>query len=187
MLRLGRRWTDHSPLLVPPSVEIVAAPNPIDSHASLQAEVADTPSRVQPARAATLRHVAIVDASDSGQASSSSTSSNISSGSSSNNDSDGGSVSDGSVASRDSSACTSIAVEVSSVGSTGSTAVAAAPAPPPPKKKFRRSIVPGTQPAVSAAIDLDAKSSSSPPPHLLSDCAFFPTLTEVALRIKMEL
>ena len=176
----------RGPLFVPPSVEIVADPNPIDSNASFQSEVADAPSRFQPPRAAKLRRVAIVEASDCGQASSSSTDSSSNSGSSSSSDSDSGGASDGSVASRDSSACTSSAVEVSGVDSTRSTEVEAAPAPPPPKKKFRRSAVCGTQPAVSATIDLGAESSPAPPPHLLSEGDFFPTDTEVALRIKME-
>ena len=173
----------RGPLFVPPSVEIVADPNLVDSDASFQADVVDACSRVQPPWAAKLRRVAIVEASDSGQASSSSTSSSSSRGSSSNNDND---ASDGSVASRDSSAYTSSAIEVSSVDSTSSTEVEAALAPPPPKKKFRRSAVRGTQPAVSAAIDVDAESSSAPPPHLLSEGDFFPTDTEVALRIKKE-
>ena len=134
----------RGPLFVPPLVEIVADPNPIDSDASFQAEVADAPSRVQPPWAAKLRRVAIVEASDSGQASSSSTGSSSNIGSSSSSDSGSGGVSDGRVASRDGSACTSSAVEVSSVDSTRSTEVEAAPAPPPPKKKFRRSAVRGT-------------------------------------------
>ena len=36
----------RGPLFVPPSVEITADPNPIDSDASFQAEVADAPSHV---------------------------------------------------------------------------------------------------------------------------------------------
>ena len=91
-----------------------------------------------------------------------------------------------SVASRDNNACTSSAAEVSSVGNSSSPEVEEAPAPPPPKKKFRRSALRGTQLAFSVAIDLDAESSSSPPPHLLSEGDFFPTDTEVALRIKKE-
>ena len=62
----------------------------------------------------------------------------------------------------------------------------AAPAPPPPKKNFRRSAVRGTQPAVSAAIDVDAESSSALPRHLLSEADSFPADTDVALRRKKE-
>ena len=133
----------REPLFVPPLVEIVADPNPIDSDASFQAEVVDAPSRLRPPLAAKLRRMAIVEASDCGQASSSSTGSSRSSGRSSSYDSDSGGASDGNVASRDNSACTSSAVEVSSVDSTSSTEVEVAPAPPPPKKKFRRSAVRG--------------------------------------------
>ena len=82
-------YRPRGPLFVPPSVEIVADHNPTDSDASVQAEVADAPSRVQPPRAAKLRRVAIVEASDSGQASSS-TGSSSSSGGSSSSDSDSG-------------------------------------------------------------------------------------------------
>ena len=60
---VDRLW---GPLFVPPSVEIVADPNSIDSDASFQAEVASAPSRVQPPRAAKLKRVAIIEASDSG-------------------------------------------------------------------------------------------------------------------------
>ena len=148
--------------------------------------MADAPSRVQPPRAAKLRRVAIVEASDSGQASSSSIGSSSSSGSSSSTGGDSGGASDGSVALRDNSACTSSAVEVSSVDSTNGTKVEAAPAPPPAKKKFRQSAVRGTQPAVFAAIDVDAASGCAPPPHLLSEGDFFPTDAEVALLIKKE-
>ena len=176
----------RGPLFVPPFVEIVADPNPIDSDASFQAEVADAPYRVRRPRAAKLRRVAIVEASDSGQASGSTGSSSSSSGSSSSSDSDSGGASDGSVASRDSNACTSSAVEVSSVDSTSSTEVEAAHAPPPPKKKFRRTAMRGTQPAIRAAVDVDAESSSAPPPNLLSEGDFFPTDTEVALQVKKE-
>ena len=176
----------RGPLFVPPSVEIVADPNPMDSDASFQAKVADAPFRVQPPRAAKLRRVALVEASDSGQASSSNIRSSSSSGSSGSSGSDSGGASDGSVASRDNSARTNSAVEVSSVDSTISTEVEVALAPPPPKKKFRRSAVCGTQPAVSATIDVDAESISAPPPRLLSEGDFFPTDTEVALRIKKE-
>ena len=172
----------HGPLFVPPSFEIVADPNPIDSDASFQAEVVDAPSRVQPQRAAKLRRVAIAEGSDSGQASSSSTCS-----SKQQCDNDSGGATDRSVASRESSACTSSAVEVSSVDSTSSTEVEVALAPPPPKKKFRRLAVRGTKQAVSAAIDVDAESIFAPPPHLLSEGDFFPMDTEVALRIKKEL
>ena len=89
------------PLFVPPSVEIVADSNPIDSDASFQVEVAAAPSRVQPPRAAKLRRMAIVEASDFGPASSStgSSSSSSSSGNSSNSDSESGGANDGSVAS----------------------------------------------------------------------------------------
>ena len=158
---------------MPLSLEIVANPNPIDSDASFQAEVANAPSRVQPPRAPKLRHVAIVEASDSRQASSSSTGSSSNNYSSSSSDSYSGGASDGSGASRDNIACTSSAIEVSSVDSTSGTEVEATPAPPPPKKKFRRSAVRGTQPAVSAAIDVDAESTFAPPPHLLSEGDLF--------------
>ena len=52
-----------------------------------------------------------------------------------------------------SSACRSTVVAVSSVDSSGSLEVEAARAPPPAKKKFRRSAVRATQPAVSAPVD----------------------------------
>ena len=178
----------RGPLFVPPSVEIIADPHPIDSDASVQVEVAEAPSRVQPPRASKLWRVAIIETSDaevtwqpSSSRSSSSSSSSSSGGSSSSSDSDSAGASYGTVASRDRSACTSSAVEVSS---SRSTAVEAALAPPLAKKKFRRSVVCATQPAVSAAIDVDAESSSAPAPHLLSEGDFFPTYTEVALRKK---
>ena len=177
----------RGPLFVPPSVEIVAGPSLIDSDASFQAEVADAPSRVQPPRAAKLRRVAIVEASNSGQASSSSSGSSSNSGSSSSSDIDSGGASDGSVASRGNSASTSSAVEVSSVDSSSSTKVEATLAPPLAKKKVHRSTVRATQPAVCATIDVDAESTSAPAPHLLSEGDFFPTNTKVALRIKNEL
>ena len=138
----ARKQTDRprGPLFVPPSIEIVADPNPVDSDASFQAEVAEVSSRVQLPQAAKLRRVAIVEVSEVEvirQPSSSSTSNSSGSGSSSSNDSDSDGASDGSVASRDNSACTSSAVEVSSVDSSSKIEEEAALAAPPAKKKLR--------------------------------------------------
>ena len=63
---------------------------------------------------------------------------------------------------------------------------AAAVAPPLAKKKFRRLGVRATQPTVSAAIDVDAKSSFALAPHSLSEGDFFPANTEVVLGTKNE-
>ena len=169
---------------MPLSVEIVAHPNPIDSDASFQADVADAASHVQPPRAAKLRRMAIVEASDSGKAST--TGSSSSNGSSSSSHSDSGGARDGGVALRDSSACTISDIEVSSIDNTSSTQVEEAAAPPPPNTKFRRMAVRGTQLAISASVDVDAESHSASPPHLLSEGDFFPMDTNVALQVKKE-
>ena len=156
----------RGPLFVLPSVEIVADPNPIDSDAAFQAEMDNAPSHVQPVRAAKLKRVPIVEASDSRQASS-----NRSSSCSSSNDSDSCGASDGSVALRDSSACTSSAVE-NSADSSNSIEAEAVHAPPTAKKKFRQSAMHAPQRIVHTAIDADAESSSALAPHLLSEGDF---------------
>ena len=178
-------------LFAPASVDIVADHNPLHSDASFQVEAADAPSRVQPVRAAKLRRVPIVEALDSDVTGQASSSSNITSTTTNSSDSDSvsdrdsGSDNPGSAGSGDSSAATSSAVELSSDCST-STSISkteTAPAAPPPKKKFRHTCVRASNNAsqLPVAIHVDAKSSSAPQLHLLSEADFFPTDTELAI------
>ena len=132
---LERPW---GPFFAPAFVEIVADPNPVDSDVSFRAEVANTPSRVQPVQAAKLRRVPIVEALDSNVTGQGPAAAAAAADNDSVSDSDNGSDSLGSAGSRDSSAAPSSAVDVSRDCSTSTSSLKTETdhAAPPPKKKF---------------------------------------------------